>query len=339
MNIAYVGQFEAPHSTENEVAKALRKLGCNVIERQENQPAVWRGLAEGDMLEGVDMLLWTRTGWDWPRYGITQAEAHRLQRATLLKAASMNIPTVGYHLDIWWGLRREAEVWTEPFFRVALLATADGGHDPEWAAAGVKHVWFPPGVSEFECEPGTYREEYASDLAFVGSWQGGYHPEHAHRQQLVDFLRDTYGDRCRFWPKPGEHAVRGEALRDLYASVKVLVGDSCLVPHKDGRPLEKYVSDRTMESTGRGGFLIHPAVEGVTDGSLLTDGKHLVTWPLGNFTALKERIDYYLDPAHEGERVRIAAQGRAHVMETATYTVRMQTLLDLLVEKGYLAGQ
>jgi hypothetical protein len=186
----------------------------------------------------------------------------------------------------------------------------------------------PPGVSEFECGGGTSRPELASPVAFVGSWQGGYHVEHAHRQQLVKWLQRNRQD-CVFWPKLRQHAVRGEALRDLYASVDVLVGDSCFA----GR-IANYHSDRIPETLGRGGFLLHPAVEGVTDGTLYTDGEHLRTWRVGDWEALRYLIDHYT--AHPDEARQIGEQGRRHVLENHTYTRRMGQLLELLIAEGLL---
>ena len=85
-----------------------------------------------------------------------------------------------------------------------------------------------------------------------------------HRSRLVKWLRKNYDRQVKFWPEPNQHAVRGDDLTDLYASVKVVVGDSCLVPKPDGSPMTHYCSDRIPETLGRGGLLLHPVVEDVT---------------------------------------------------------------------------
>lgn len=327
MRWAYIGNFSVPFTTENEVARALEGNGHQVQRLQENTEEPWRVLTAGTV--DADVVLWTRTGWDWPHTPMAwdHEQARDMQRAVLDNMRRLGIPTVGYHLDRWWGLDREGQVHDEPFFRVDLLCTADGGHEQEWAAAGVNHRWFPPGVSKFECEPGNARAMYASDVAFVGSWRPGYHVEWRHRPQLVNFLRATYGKRCRFWPVKGRPAVRMGELRDLYASVKVVVGDSCLVGDAT-----RYWSDRIPETLGRGGFLLHPYVEGIEEH--FTDGKHLRLWPLGDFDELRRLIDHYV--TNEAERRAIAEEGRRHVLETATYSVRMQQLEDLLRSEGLL---
>jgi len=313
MNIVYIGNFSPPHSTENEILKALRDLGHVVAPYQENDPATWRTLA--DMWTPPDFVLWTRT-WELD---------HDMQYRALLNLSRRSIPVVGYHLDRWWGLKREGQVATQPFFRCDLVCTADGGHDAEWAEAGVEHAWFPPAVSRFECEPGTPRDEFRADIAFVGSWNG-YHPEWGHRADLVRFLQRR---GARMFPAAGEPSIRGEALRDLYASVKVVVGDSCLVPNADGTPVERYWSDRVPETLGRGGFLIHPWVAGIDREFPL-----LSTWELGDFDDLAGLIDHAL--ASEDELAVNREAHRAWVVEHHTYSVRMKQLETLLRDRGML---
>lgn len=337
MQLVYVGNFAAPHSTENEIAKALRALGHDVVCLQENDRRSWTWLCGADDPR-ADLVLWTRTGWDWPAAtGWSWEEAVGHQSEMLKRMASLGIPTVGVHLDRWWGLDREGQVDVEPFFRCDRVFTADGGHDEQWRAAGVEHRWFPPAVSEFECVGGRRRERFAADVAFVGShrlrrladgtWDG-YHDEWAPlRSAMLEDLRATYGERFRCFPK--REAIRGPALRDLYASVKVVVGDSCL-----SGGITHYCSDRIPETLGRGGFLVHPDVEGVTDGTLYRSGEHLATYPLGDHVAMREVIDHYLD--EPDERETIAEAGRAHVLEHHTYTRRMGELLATLGEEGLL---
>jgi hypothetical protein len=254
----YVGNFEPSHSTENEYRKAIAATPGNlVVPVQESERGAFDRLAERIRVGDVDIVLWTRTR--WPKMDFAA------MRRMLATARECGVPTIGVHLDIWWGLPRSSEIGEHPFFEVDLLCTADGGHDEEWRRAGIEHVWMPPGVSAFECEPAESDPRFAADVAFVGSWNG-YHPEAPHRAQLIDWLR-----RHSFGPEPGHHAVRGEDLRRLYATTKVNVGDSCFV----GTGLTRYCSDRIPECLGRGGFLLHPRVPGVTDGTLFTEGEHL----------------------------------------------------------------
>ena len=315
MNLAYVGNFEPAHSTENEVRKALDHLGHDVWLCQEGQPDRWAELT--DRVHEFDVILWTRTA------DLAKRIPHGEQRRMLTRARRAAVPTVGFHLDRWWGLRehgREDSVWSEPFFRCEHFFSTDGAHDVEWSAAGVHHHWMPPGVSEFECGPGTPRDEWRADIGFLGSWRH-YHGEHTHRRELVEWLRATYGDRVRFFPEPGEPGIRGGDLRDLIASVKVWVGDSCLAPRADGGPMHSYVSDRVPEVTGRGGFLLHPQVDGV-----FPEQWKLLTWPMGDWDKLRDLIDRYVADDHA--RRAVAAANRSETLRRHTYSVRMKQVIE-----------
>lgn len=339
LRVAYIGNFEPRHSTESHISRALENVGHTVTRIQENIPSNWESQVLENQIGDANFVLWTRTGWDWPNLGLTHAEAHRRQRSMLRYCRSRKIAVVGYHLDIWWGLNRSHLIFEEPFFEVDLLCTADGGHDKEWYEAHINHVWFPPGVSRDETEPGMFRDEYFSQVAFVGNWGGDYHAEHQHRRELVDFLRHNYRNRTNFYPEKGRPAVRNEDLRDLYASSKVNVGDSCFV----GK-IERYCSDRIPETLGRGGLLIHPRVHGITDGypwdsptgpySMWREGEHLLCWEAGDWDELGKKIDWALE--HESECKEIRARGREFTRALHTYERRMDSLVVLLMERDLL---
>jgi len=53
--------------------------------------------------------------------------------------------------------------------------------------------------------------------------------------------------------------VRGEALNQIYANAKIVVGDTLNLDFK----YPWYSSDRLFEVTGRGGFMIYPDIEGL----------------------------------------------------------------------------
>ncbi len=340
LSIVYFGNHGVRHSTESHVARALENNGHVVRRIQENDIEAWRTAADWTTWDfdadtgRPDFVLWTRTGWDWTRHGSTKVEADGLQRRMLALARRSHIPVIGYHLDIWWGLAREHQVFEEPFFEVDLLVTADGGHDADWERANVNHFWFPPAVSRDECAPGMFRDEFFSQVAFVGSWQD-YHPEHPHRAELVQFLRHNYNNVTKFWPERGRPAVRNEDLRDLYASSLVNVGDSCFA----GR-VDRYISDRCPETLGRGGLLIHPRVAGVTDGSdweyapTWAEDDHLLCWEADDWDELGEKIDWALD--HPDTCKEIAAAGRAFTLEHHTYERRTSQLIEHLSKVGLL---
>lgn len=331
MRVAYLGNLNPsiPWTTETHVARAWRNNGHEVVELQEGEVA-WTDIPRRAEAEGWDLFMWTRTG------SLDAAFPHEDKLAGLDALRALGVPSAGFHLDRWWGLNREGQVHDQPFFRCDVVFTADGGHQAEFAAAGVNHVWMPPGVSEAECEPAPPARAFESDVVFVGNWrQGGYHEEWTHRAELVRFLQRTYRRRVKFWPQ--RQAIRGEQLRRLYASVKVAVGDSCLVPKADGSPMDFYTSDRCPETIGRGALLVHPRVAGIMDGSMYVPGEHFLAWDLGDWSGLKDQIDWAL--ARPGEAQKIREQGRAYVLAHHTYEVRVRELVAYLVEHGWLTEE
>jgi hypothetical protein len=319
MHVMLIGDLGTPHSTGSHLVRALQDNGHDVLEVNE-RPHIWVELARPPQwAQAIDFVVWNSTP------GYAPFETYDEQAAFLNICSDKGIPVVGYHLDLYWSIpEREQWVAERPFFRSDLVVTADGGHQERWENAGVDHVWFPPAVLGSECERGNFREEFASDIAFVGSWAGTYHRISTHRHELVGWLKSKYGARCAFWPKRGQHAIRGQDLRDLYASVRVVVGDSCMVPH-----LTHYWSDRVPETTGRGAFLLHPYVEG-----LLQKHPHLWTWPAGHWDHLAAQIESVL--RNDEERQRITKLNREDTLLNNTYERRMMQLVELLQERNLI---
>jgi len=305
MIFAYVGNFHARYSTENDVARALRNNGHQVVQINEKN-LHWPDVPR--LVDGADVFLWTRTaGFDPPNIA-DQADA----------LEQLDVPKVGYHLDRWWGLDREPAIHESPWFTLDLLCTADGSD--RWDEAGINHRWFPPAISAKWLTPGHYRRHLQSDVAFVGNLLGYGHQEWAPYRQAI---HDRFPN-LRLFPQPGQKAIRGEPLADVYASGRVFIGDSCLV----GDP-PRYWSDRIPETLGRGGFLIHPEVVG-----LRLHHPDLVTYTLGDLDELAELVDYYL--AHDDLRKGVAEENRRHVSAHHTYEHRMERLVDVLQGEGLI---
>lgn len=168
-----------------------------------------------------------------------------------------------------------------------------------------------------ECYRAEPVEALRQDVIFVGSY--GYHKEWPYRQQLLNWLAATYGSRFTHY----DHAshMRGHRLNQLYASAKIVVGDSCCL----GFTGRDYWSDRVPETLGRGGVLIHPWIKGLDDD--YQDSVHLRLYAYGDFAGLKDRIDELL---HDADRERIRLAGHAHVKAHHTYTHRVQQMLDII---------
>lgn len=312
MRVAFLGNFTAPWCTEQHWAGSFELVGHQVTRIQEGHT---KALSVPELARGHDLFVWVQT------YSLAVEGGTIPERRQMLKRLHrLGIPTVGLHLDRWWGLNRADQITTEPWFEQDFVMTADGGHDTQFRALGINHHWLPPGVYEPECVTGTHNQRYARDIAFVGSWQGGYHQESRHRFELVEWLRANYGRRVGFWPR--NRQIRGRDLSDLYASAKIIVGDSCMLPGDPGY----YWSDRIPETLGRGGFLLHPNVVGLDEH--FTDGAHLRTWTAGDWDELRGLIDHYV--GHAEERAQIRGAGMEHVRQHHTYTRRVQQVLEIV---------
>jgi len=223
------------------------------------------------------------------------------------------IKTASFHLDRFWGLNvadgREDRIGDHAFFRTDKFFSADGGNDDKWASRGINHVWLKAGVVERDCVLGSPSPQWGNQVVFAGA--DGYHSEYPFRSMMVNRLREIYGSNFRVY-----QGVRQQQLNDLYATAKVVVGDHCF----SGQP--KYCSDRLYETTGRGGFLIYPETEGITE-----EIPGLVTYRSQDIADLIKKVNYYLADENQVERIRRRNQSYEWVKQNGTYTNRMQFLL------------
>ena len=277
MKIVFLGNFSVPYCSEVHYQKTFDKLGIEVVAVQE--PKV-NGLEIIKLLEdGADMFFWVHThGWLTSNIDkvLEYCKEHR-------------IPSVGYHLDLWMGIERQKDLESDPYWGIDYFFCTDKLMVDHLNRRDdmPKAFYLPAGVFEDECYLGERRKEYEHDVIFVGS--KGYHHEWPYRPKLINWLQDTYGDRFAHYGGDGKGVVRGKDLNDLYASAKVVVGDTLC---KDFcYPF--YSSDRYWESIGRGAFLIYPYIRGLQN--YFTDKKELVYYTFNNFLQLKSLIDYYIE--------------------------------------------
>ncbi len=312
MRITFLGNFGSDHSSETHHAASLESLGHTVTRLQEGQVTGEQVL---DVALASDLLVVVHThGW------VTRGLA--LDKVLLcLKGAA--IPTVSYHLDLWFGLHRQRDLDTDPFYRTIGHFFSADKLMADWfnEHTTVRGHYLPAGVYDRECYISDQPSSHANDLIFVGSKR--YHPEWPWRSTLIDWLADTYGPRFTHVGGDGTTGtIRGDDLNRLYANSKVAVGDTlCLnfdYPH--------YASDRLFECAGRGGFQVFPYITGIDD--MFTDGEHLRYFKYGDLDGLKALIDHYLDDTNTEEREHIRRAGHELVKSDHTYLNRWQTILD-----------
>lgn len=315
MNIIVVGDVkEGKATTANALAEGFAALGGHeVAGYPEMAVDTWRDLANPDHLDGVDLIVWSRSRSLSGRFDM---------HAMLAAARTAGTGTVAVHLDRWWGLAREREVAEEPFFRCDLVCTTDGGNDDRWDAAGVRHRWLPPAVTAADAAlSGRFHPAAANKAVFVGSWHAYAHPEWRHRGALIKRLARRFGPRLVTFPGADGRRVQGQELADILASAAIVVGDSALVGGTG-----RYWSDRVPITLGMGGLLVHPTVEGMDEQGLVA-GEHFLGAPVGDIDALGDVVAAALAGEYQGTEVRSA--GREAVLAEHTYTVRAQRIIDL----------
>jgi hypothetical protein len=232
-----------------------------------------------------------------------------------------------YHLDLWFGLRRQQDLEKDNFYKtIGHFFTVDKLM-ADWfnENTDVKGHFIPAGVYDKECyiHEDYNPNKFEHDVIFVGS--KGYHPEHPYRPQLIDYLKETYGKRFLHVGGDGDTGtVRGDKLNKIYANSKVAVGDSLNI----GFNYPYYTSDRMFESTGRGGFTIYPRIKGLED--LFTD-EEIVLYEHGNLKDLDKKINYYLEHDEQRESIRMAGHNRTKTDHT--YVHRWTAILKELGTK------
>lgn len=320
MRIAYVGNRKnlaadgKSFNTENHIALTLEKLGHTVdfIQEDEIEPGTLAGRVAPNAL-----FLWTRT---W------QGDQARVHQSDLDAIRELGIPSVSFHLDKYTGIARNGGIGVDVFWKTDHVFSPEGSTQSQaiFKSHGINQRYLPPGVFEDECYIAEPVDHFKHDVVFVGGGSAYSHPEWPYRAKLVGWLQATYGDRFGKYGYP-ERTIRGSELNQLYASSKIVIGDSLCKDFFDSY----YFSDRCFEVTGRGGMLINPYIPGMTDH--FVDRKEIVLYSFGNFDQLKTMIDYYLE--HEDERRAIQLAGHERTKRDNTYTNRMRDMLAVLVSE------
>ena len=314
--IVFVGNFAGTYYTEQHVKRGLEGLGHEVIPLQE-QTALPETILQA--AQNSDLVLSMKT------HGIRDGQIKARDLNAALKARG--VKTASVNMDLWVGLRREKSIsMDDPYWSCDVAFQADAGGCAALKRRGANAVGWKPGIVADEAYPGRYRPELASDVAFVGSDPRAYHAEWPFRARMLAFLEKTYGPRFRHWGKApnliNNGPVRDQNLNDVYASVKVVIGDSIYAPD--------YWSDRLYETIGRGGFIIFPMIPGLQShvGNIPLVTYHNDEGRRTNFDSLKTRIDYYIE--HDAERESIRRACFESIRRRHNYCERGRAIIDTI---------
>lgn len=247
-----------------DLAEAAESLGWQV----EHLPA--RGIATDDVVRAskdADCLLWARTHHHQPDGPVGDM---------LRRVEDGGTATVGLHLDLYWGLpHREPQIGNHPWWSCQYIFTADGGVR-DWRGRGVNHYWCPPPMGSRFLGRAQPAARFMHHAAFVGGIVPHIHGPH--RANLLAWAWGQWG--LGFARYGGLRKVWGAELSALYASARVVVGDSARAP--------RYWSDRVPLSLGRGALLAHPVVDGMDELGLTDDVMVRYRW--GHYGDIADRL-------------------------------------------------
>jgi glycosyltransferase involved in cell wall biosynthesis len=293
MNILFIGDFNKTWYTGVHITESFRALGHTVTKMHEY-------LATGELiLKEVE-----KNHYDFVLFSKHYSDIDRLDEI------QKKVVTIGWTLDLYFGLRRGLDIGITPFWKHNIVCSPDGGHDKEFEAKGVNHKWIRPAVYDKECSCKDLPKKH--DIIFVGSVDS-YPAEWQYRKKLVKWLRKHYGDKFEIYPQ--DKQIRDAELNKLYETTKIVIGDCIYSPD--------YTSDRIYETIGRGGFIIYPRNTGLG----LVDNEHFVGYYYDDFEALKKKIDFYL--VEDAERERIRKAGYEYVLKHHTYLNRCEEVIKI----------
>lgn len=235
----------------------------------------------------------------------------------------------GCPLVTWWN----DDPFRRPLGRILtiydLFFVFDRSYIPRLTREGVRNTRFLPCA----CDETVYRprgltprewRRYRCDISMVG-W---YYPR---RAEVVQALKDL---DLSIWGKEWTSSCARAALDGAHRRIvrcNRFVSDevSCAIYNasKIGLNIHSHqtreagLNTRSFELLAAGTFQLMDAVPGMEE--LLTPGEEVAVYRSPQ--EARELAIHYLD--HPGERLRIAARGRARVLGGHTYLHRMQTLL------------
>lgn len=157
-------------------------------------------------------------------------------------------------------------------------------------------------------------------IVFLGNHYGNMFPKSQERVEMVNFLRETYGDQFivygRGWPFPADHLNWAQEV-GVYRGCKVAIGISQL-------DLNRYSSDRLHRAMGSGALYLPQHYPGISEE--FENDKHLYTWD--DLPFLRETIDFAL--AHPDSSQEVAFNGMELLHTKHTWLDRAAQLTKMI---------
>lgn len=272
-DIAFIGDFKKLWNEEG-IARSFEKIGVTVHRFQEGEEH--SGWVDEIAALKPDVVLMAKLK--------IKGREQLIQKLKGLKTAS-------WTFDLYYGTGREGLIGTDTIFRCDYVFGPDGGNTQRLRQRRVDYHLLRQGIYDEFCYRGERNERYNYDVVFVGNFHGAY----SNRGAFMDRIGKEYN--FRWFGKWNTNEVRGDKLNELYATAKIVVGDSW--------PSPSYWSNRLYETLGRGGFLMFPKIRDIE--KEYTPYEHFIPYPIYDFEKLKEKIDYYLTRPDERKKISDAA--------------------------------
>lgn len=294
ITIVYIGKFVNMYDEEY-IARSFESIGCKII--RVDQTTYYGDIMNILEIEKPNYLL-------FHKWNMTRSIYETIKR--------LNIKTICWLFDLYWGYHREYLIQSSSFFRADYLFTTDAGHDSDWEKIGLNHKCIRQGIYKEDCyiSPVTDCE---NDIVFVGS----DNPIYPERKECLKYLNKYL--KFKWFGKINTNDVRGKQLNELFSKSKIVVGDSYPSPF--------YWSNRVVETLGRGGFLIHQETEGLKD-----EYPNIVTYEKNNWIDLRNKIEYYM--IHEDQRLEIIKKNFNLVKRKYTMDKKCRELLLYISDKS-----
>lgn len=229
----------------------------------------------------------------------------------------------GFKVNFSWDVRDPLPKW---FLNIApgiSLTCFTNEMDPEiMQGEGFNSEFLQSGFDDETFNPVGKVGEYPEILFMGNSYdtETFNFPLSGFREEMVNFLRDKYGDRFRVygygWKFRTDSFVHREGKEsEAYRSCKIAIN----VSHYDRR---RYTSDRILRLMGSGAFCLckwYPDIE-----KDFVDGVHLRVW--NTLEELDSLIKYYIDRPEE--RKTIADRGCELVRSEYTW----KNMIDRIIE-------
>lgn len=259
MKIAFIGKFKRMDDEEY-IALGFEKLGHEVKRIEDTTFSV--EICNEIHKFKPDLVLWPKLRVDNPEMVVQFCKVHKYKTACWV-------------FDLYFGYHREYQLKSHPAFKADYVFSTDGGHQEAFEALGINHFCVRQGIVNEECFLAPL--DRPKGVVFVGT----DNPMNPYRTEMITAVNKMTRDFE--WIGRGDpQECRGVDLNLLYSRKKIVVGDSVYSPY--------YWSNRVVETLGRGGFLIHPDVEGIKE-----EYPDLVTYPRGDFAELRRLIQEYTE--------------------------------------------